>query len=435
MAAVRGGRSRSLVVVGPAGIGKSWLCRRASELADRFAVVATRGVESEAHLGYSGLFDVLSPLLDGRLDRLLAARGDALRGALRIAEAPVVDPFAVAVATLDLLAMAAEDAPVLVVVDDAPWVDAASLEALRFASRRLDADRVGFLFSARSDLAAPLLDAGLESLTVEGLNTEEAVGLVTEFAGARVEEPVARALAAAAGGHPLWLREAARELSAEQRTGTAPLTDRFRPSTSMPETFVRRARSLAADARFALIVLSAGAQAPPSVMQQALADLGIAASEIQAGIDCGLADLEDGRPQVSHPLARAAALEVATPAERRLAHEALARAWAEAGEPDRAAWHLAEAGDGPDAHVSSALAGVARAARARGAPAAAAEAWRRAIEAAPDADQALRLRLERARDLAQAGRSSEALSSSTRSWLTDAPRTCARTRRSCRASS
>ena len=87
---------------------------------------------------------MLSPLLDGRLDRLLAARGDALRGALRIAETPGVDPFAVAVATLDLLAMAAEDAPVLVVVDDAPWVDAASLEALRFAARRLDADRVGF---------------------------------------------------------------------------------------------------------------------------------------------------------------------------------------------------------------------------------------------------------------------------------------------------
>ena len=153
MASVRGGCSRALVVVGPPGIGKSWLCRRASELADGFTVVGTRGIESEIHLDYGGLFDVLSPLMDGRLERLLAARGDALRGALRIAEAPVVDPFAVAVASLDLLAMAAEDAPVLVVVDDAPWVDAASLEALRFAARRLDADRVGFVFAARSELA------------------------------------------------------------------------------------------------------------------------------------------------------------------------------------------------------------------------------------------------------------------------------------------
>ena len=100
------------------------------------------------------------------MQRLLAARGDALRGALRIAEAPAVDPFAVAVATFDLLAMAAEDAPVLVIVDDAPWVDAASLVALRFAARRLDADPVGVVFAARGQLAAPWLDAGLESLTL-----------------------------------------------------------------------------------------------------------------------------------------------------------------------------------------------------------------------------------------------------------------------------
>ena len=406
---VRGGRSRSLVVVGPAGIGKSWLCRRASELAEGFAVVATRGVETETHLGYGGLFDVLSPLLAGRLDRLLAARAEALRGALRIARAGVVDPFAVAVASLDLLATAAEDAPVLVVVDDAPWVDAASIEALRFAARRLDADRVGFLFAARSELAAPFVDAGFESLTVEGLDTVEAVGLVREFAGARVEESVAQALAAAGGGHPLWLREAARELSREQMAGAAPLTDRFRSPASTQAAFARRALSLPAQARDALVVLSADERAPAPVMERALSDLGIGGSAIQAGIDGGLAHVEAGGPRFSHPLARAAVLEVATPAQRRLAHEALARAWGEAGEPERSAWHLAEAGEGPDTFVSSALVGVARAARARGAPLAAAEAWRRAIETAPEAEQALRLRLERARDLAHAGRSPEAL--------------------------
>jgi DNA-binding CsgD family transcriptional regulator len=407
--AVRGGRSRSLVVVGPAGIGKSWLCRRASELAEGFTVVATRGIESEAQLGYGGLFDVLSPLLDGRLDRLPPVRGDALRGALRIAETQGADPFAVAVATLDLLAMAAEDAPVLVVVDDAPWVDAASLGALRFAARRLDADRVAFLFAARSELAPPLLDAGLDSLTVEGLDTADAMGLINEFAGAAVEEPVARELAAASGGHPLWLREAARELSMQQRAGTAPLTDRFRSPASLQATFAQRVLSLAAQAFLALVVLGADERAPAPVTQQALADLGVAGDAIQFGIARGLVQLEAGRRRFSHPLAQAAAREAAAPAQRRLAHEALARAWGEAGERERAAWHLAEAGDGPDAHVSSALAGVARAARARGAPLAAAEAWRRAIETAPDADQVLGLRLERARDLAQAGRASEAL--------------------------
>jgi DNA-binding CsgD family transcriptional regulator len=409
VAGVRGGQSCSLVVVGPAGIGKSWLCRRASELAEGFTLVRTRGVESEACLGYSGLFDVLSPLLAGRLDRLLATRADAVRGALRMAETQAADPFAVAVATLDLLAMAAEDAPVLVVVDDAPWVDAASLGALRFASRRLAADRVGFLFVARSELAAPFIDAGADSLTVGGLSTAEAVGLIRENAGSWVEDSVARPLAAAGGEHPLWLREAARELSAEQRAGVVPLTERFRAPGSVQAAFVRRAFGLPAQARDALVVLSADEHAPAQVRQRALADLGIPESAIQPAIDCGLICLEAGEPRFSHPLAQTAAREVAPPTQSRLAHEALARAWRDVGESERAAWHQAESGDGPDALVSSALIDVARAARARGAPGAAAEAWRRAVETAPDAEHALRLRLELARDLAQAGRSSEAL--------------------------
>ena len=144
-------------------------------------------------------------------------------------------------------------------------------------------------------------------------------------------------------------------------------------------------------------------------MQKALLDLGIDESTI----DCGLVRMGAGRPRFSHPLARAAALEVADPAQRRLAHEALARA-GRPGEPERATWHRAESGDGPDAHVSSALAAVARAARARGAPGAAAAAWQRAVDTAPDPEHALPLRLERARSLAQAGRASDALVDSRR---------------------
>jgi hypothetical protein len=301
LAAVRGGRSRSLVVVGPAGIGKSWLCQRAFESAKGFTLVATLGVESESHLGYGGLFDVLAPLLAERLDRLLPARADALRGALRIAEVGVVDPFAVAVASLDLLAIAAEDAPLLVVVDDAPRVDAASVEALRFAARRLDADRVGFLFAARSELAAPFVDAGFESLTVGGLDTEEAVTLVREFAGSQVEESVARRLASAGGGHPLWLREAARELSPEQMAGAAPLTDRFRSPAGTQAAFARRALSLSAQARHALVAMSADEQAPAPVMERALAYLGITGSAIQSAIDCGLAHVKADCPAVLAP--------------------------------------------------------------------------------------------------------------------------------------
>ena len=200
----------------------------------------------------------------------------------------------------------------------------------------------------------------------------------------------------------------------------------------MREQFERLALSLPAPVRQALAVLAADEQAPAPVMQKALIDLGIDESAIDCGLGC---TWEAGRPRFSHPLARAAALEVADPAQRRLAHEALARAWDDAGESERATWHRAESGDGPDAHVSSALAAVARAARARGAPGAAAAAWQRAVETAPDADQALPLRLERARDLAQAGRASEALVELDE--ILDRGRrrgVCARTPRSCRAS-
>ena len=312
-------------VVGPAGIGKSWLCRRACALAAEFTVVKTRGLESEAHLGYCGLFDVFSPLVDTHLDRLPSARRDALRGALRLAPASVVDPFAVAVASLDLLAMAAEDSPLLVVVDDAPWVDASSLDALRFAARRLQADRVGFVFAARSELAAPF--AGMDSLTVGGLNTAEAIGLVNEFARAPVADTVARSLAATGRGHPLWLREATRELSPQQTTGVAPLTARFHAPASVQAGFARLALGLSAQDRYALVVLGTDEQAPAPVFDQALTELGIAPDALQAGIDCGLVH-PDGH--FSHPLALAATLEVADPAQRRLAHEALARAWGDA---------------------------------------------------------------------------------------------------------
>ena len=213
VAAVRAGRSRSLVVVGPAGIGKSWLCRRASELAEGFTVVRTRGLRERGASRLQRLFDVLSPLLAGRLDRLLAARADALRARCGSRSAGASIPFAVAVASLDLLAMAAEDAPVLVVVDDAPWVDAASLEALRFAARRLDADRVGLLFAARSELAAPLVDAGFESLAVGGLDTAEAVELVHEFAASPVEDSVALQLAGRSRASAVVARGGARALA------------------------------------------------------------------------------------------------------------------------------------------------------------------------------------------------------------------------------
>ena len=343
-------------VVGPAGIGKSWLCRQAAALADGFTVVRTRGLESEAHFGHCGLFDVLSPLVEGHLERLLPARGEALRGALRMASTPVDDPFAVAVASLDLLAVAAEDAPVLVVVDDAPWVDAASLEALRFAARRLNADRVGFVFAARSEHAAAFLDAGMEPLSVGGLDVSEAVILVNEFASSEVAAPVALALAEAGREHPLWLREAVRELSPAQRTGAVPLSKRFQRARER----ARRVRATRARP------VRAGPARPRDAggrRTRAGAGHGAGARRSRPG-----AERRPGRRSIagsrcwrragggSHTRWRG--LPCSRSPNRRSADSRTRRSreprW---GEPERAAWHLAAAGDGPDAQVSSALAG------------------------------------------------------------------------------
>jgi hypothetical protein len=290
LSAVRRGRSASLVLTGPAGFGKSWLCKRASERADGFTVAQTCGLSSETHLGYCGLLDVLSPLLGDHLPRLPPARRNALRAALRFDDATAMDRFAVALGTMDLLALAAEDAPVLVVVDDAPSVDAASLEALRFAARRLDADRIGFLFAARAERTVPF--PGLETLSVGRLDTSEAIALVNEFA--LVAEPVARALAAAGGGDPLWLREAARDLTPEQRAGTAPLTDRFRTPASVQEGFARLARELPARARTALVVLAVGESAPAPILDRALGELGLSPTLLEPGIACGLRNANTG---------------------------------------------------------------------------------------------------------------------------------------------
>ena len=324
----------------------------------------------------------------------------------------------------------------LVVVDDAPWVDAASLEALRFAARRLDADRVGFLFAARERVRGAVRRRGIESLAVGGLDTAEAVDAGRRVrAAAAVDASVALALAAAGAAHPLWLREAARELTPEQMTGAAPLTDRVPRAGSVQAAFVRLALASGAGPPRAR---RAGGRRAGAGRWSSSGRWPISASPpdaLEAGIDCGLAQLEAGRPRFSHPLACAAVLEVAEPAQRRLAHEALARAWSEAGEPERAAWHLAAAGDGPDAHVSSALAQVAarrprpRRARRGGRGLAAGDrdrARRRAGSAAPRAGARPRAGGPRRRGARRARRDPRPRA---------ATRSCARTPRSCRASS
>ena len=286
--AAGGGRSGGLVLVGEPGTGKSWLCERAVERARGFRVVMTRGVRSESQLGYAGLFDVLSPLLQDGLDGLAPPRAQALRVALRLEGPAVVDPLAVAVACLDLLAAAAETQPLLVVVDDAHWVDDASLDALRFAGRRLDADRVGLLFAVRPEGATSFAHSGLEVLSIGGLPEAEAIHALEAFTAFPPHRPVARRVVAATAGNPLALSEAARSLSADQLAGRSELPASLPQPSSLLSGYDARASSLSAAARQALMLLVVAEAAPDAVFERAMSEFGAPVDAFAPAVEAGL---------------------------------------------------------------------------------------------------------------------------------------------------
>ena len=256
----RMGRSGALVIRGEPGIGKTALLDHAAARADGATVVRTSGIESEAELQFSGLLDVCRPLLH-RLAELPANQQEALRAVFDLGPAVAADRFAVGAATLGVLAAEADVAPVLVLVDDAQWLDSSSLDALLFATRRLQADRVAVLFAVREGEGASLETRGLDSIEVRGLSLEDAGDLLQR---ADMAADVVERLHEATGGNPLALLELPSVLSQEQLRGEEPLADPLPAGSSVETAFARRAETLSADTRRALLfaaVSSAGSRA------------------------------------------------------------------------------------------------------------------------------------------------------------------------------
>lgn len=382
----RRGRSGALVVRGEAGIGKTALLEYARERAEGMTVVHTVGVESEIELEFSALLDVCRPLL-GHVAEITERQATALRAALGVSPADSLDRFAIGAATLGLLAAAAEASPLVVLVDDAQWVDASSAETLLFATRRLDADRVVVLYAARDEdgrFEAP----GLESISLEGLSWEAA----SQVLHGRVEiaPAVADRLYDATGGNPLALLELPSVLSPEQLGGVVPLEEPLPAGSSVERAFGRRAEALSEDARAALLVAAVSWSMALDTILPALDLRGLGPGSLEEAEDAGLVKLVDGTLVFRHPLVRSAVYQTAAPSERRAAHRALARACG-GKVSDEGAWHLAAAAIGPDEEVAEALADVAERARARNAHAEAAAALERAARLSPDPS----LRVER----------------------------------------
>jgi DNA-binding CsgD family transcriptional regulator len=389
---IRGGESRSLVVRGEAGIGKTALLEYLIKCASDLAVVRAVGVESEMELAYAGLHQLCWPML-GRLERLPAPQRQALEIVFGLRADAAPDRFLVALGVLSLFSEAAEERPLLCVVDDAQWLDQASTLALAFVARRLVADPVGIVFSARQ----PRQELeNLPQLEVKGLLKADARALLGAAVMFKLDEQVRDRIVTETRGNPLALLELPKGLTATQLAGGFGLLDAQRLSGRIEESFVRRLQRLSQDARRLLLLAAADPTGDPLLLWRAAERLGIGGAASPDATD-GLLSI---RRQVTfrHPLVRSAVYRSAAVGQRRAIHLALAEATDEDTDPDRRAWHRAAAAVGSDEQVASELERSAERAQARGGVAAAALFLQRAVALSEDPTR----RAERALGAAQA---------------------------------
>jgi DNA-binding CsgD family transcriptional regulator len=380
LAGARGGHSGVLVLRGEAGFGKTALLEHAIESASDLTVLRAVGVESEVELAFAALHQLCAPVLDG-LDRLPGPQRDALAITFGLNAGPVPDRFLVALATLNLLSEAAQERPMLCVIDDAQWLDRASAQALAFVARRLQTESLVMLFAARTPTAEL---TGLPELVVEGLDDADARGLLASVIPGPLDERVADQLVAETHGNPLALLELPRGLSPSQLAGGFGLPRALSLESRIEQSFRHRLEALPKDTRRLLLVAAAEPTGDPGLLWRAAERLHISGPVLDAAETAGLIEVDSRRVRFRHPLVRSVLYRAATPQERSQAHRALAEATDAQLDPDRRAWHLAESTGGPDEDVAAELERAAGRAQARGGWAAAAAFLERAAALTPD---------------------------------------------------
>ena len=399
---VRGGRSSTLVVQGEPGIGKTALLDYAVRSASGFRVVRVAGVESEMELSFGALQQLCAPMLD-RLDRLPGPQREALRVAFGLSAGHATDRFLVALAVLSLLSELARKQPLLVVVDDAQWLDRASAQSLAFVARRLLAEPVAVVFATR-ELSQEL--TGLPDLVVEGLGEDDARELLESEIHARIDERVEQHLLAEARGNPLALLELPRGLRARELPEGFGVPVALPLSRRIEEAFRQRVVALPADTRQLLVIAAAEPVGDPTLVWRAAEWLGIRVEAAEAAEADGLVTF-GARVTFRHPMVRSVVRQTASLRVRRAAHRALAEVTDPRLDPDRHAWHRAQAAPGPDEEVAAELERSAGRARARGGIAAGAAFLGRAAALTLDPGR----RAERALAAAQAEYEAGALGS------------------------
>ena len=380
LADVRMGNGGALAVRGEPGIGKTSLLQYAIELAEEMRVLRVRASEAEATVPFVALVDLLGPVL-GDLELLPDRQAAALRSALAVGPALPADRLAVLVGVFNLMCAAAEAEPLLVVVDDAHWLDPASREAIEFAARRAPAERFALLVATREPV-----DDGLPEVVLGPLSDEQSVELLRSVGA---EETGFESALRSGAGNPLALLELA---TAPSGAGAGRLED----------TYARMAAGLPEDCRVALLLLAAAGPGDPIVLGRAMAARGTTQAAFEPAEQAGLVTIGDGMTDFRHPLIRSAVYGSAAPSSRRDAHAALALGCVEPElETERIA-HAAAAATEPDDELAEAVERLADDLRLRGGASAAIEWYERA--AALSGDRAARTRrLVAAAEVAHAG--------------------------------
>jgi DNA-binding CsgD family transcriptional regulator len=377
--AVRAGASRALVVSGEPGVGKTALLDYLAERASGCRVAAAAGVQSEMELAFAGLHQLLAPMLD-RLGRLPGPQREALRTAFGLSAAPAPDRFVVGLAVLGLLSEVATARPLVCLVDDQQWLDHASAQVLAFVARRLGEEAVGLVFAAR----VPTDDvAGLPVLVVEGLRHDDARALLGSALTGPLDERVRDHFVTETRGNPLALLELPRGLTAAELAGGFGLPGALPLPGRIEESFRRRVEALPDQARLLLLLAAAEPTGDLALVWRAAGRMGIGAAAAGAAADAGLAEF-GALVLFRHPLVRSAAYRPASAQEKQQVHGALAEATDPAIDPDRRAWHRAQAASVPDEDVATELERSAGRAQARGGLAAAAAFLERATVLTPD---------------------------------------------------
>ena len=383
LADVRAGQSRVLILRGEAGAGKSvlldYLAGRASGSGCRVARVV--GVESEMELAFAGLHQLCAPMLS-RAARLPVPHRDALRIAFGLAAGAPPDRFFAGLAVLSLLAGVAGNQPLICLVDDEQWLDRASAPALGFVARRLAADPIGLVFAVRD--SSPEL-AGLPELHVRGLRDHDARELLASALAAPLDARVADQIVAETRGNPLALLELPRGLSPAELAGGFGLPGAAPLTGAIEDSFARQLAALPDQTRRLVQLAAADPSGDRALVWRAAEPLGIPFQAAGPAVDAGLVEFDArARVRFRHPLARSTAYLSAAFSDRQQLHAALAEATDPIADPDRRAWHRAQATAGPDEEVAVELERSAGRAQARGGLAAAAAFLERSVALTAD---------------------------------------------------